>query len=86
TSSIGPGATNMVTAAGIAHTNRLPLLLISGDAYVSRLPDPVLQQPENFEDPSVTSNDAFKPLTRYWDRVLSPTQLMHTLPQALDTM
>ncbi|MBC7006794.1 3D-(3,5/4)-trihydroxycyclohexane-1,2-dione acylhydrolase (decyclizing), partial [Photobacterium sp. BZF1] len=59
TSSIGPGATNMVTAAGIAHTNRLPLLLIAGDAYVSRLPDPVLQQPENFEDPSVTSNDAF---------------------------
>ncbi|MGF1725289.1 3D-(3,5/4)-trihydroxycyclohexane-1,2-dione acylhydrolase (decyclizing) [Photobacterium nomapromontoriensis] len=86
TSSIGPGATNMVTAAGIAHTNRLPLLLISGDAYVSRLPDPVLQQPENFEDPSVTSNDAFKPLTRYWDRILSPSQLMHTLPQALDTM
>ncbi|MDV5169735.1 3D-(3,5/4)-trihydroxycyclohexane-1,2-dione acylhydrolase (decyclizing) [Photobacterium rosenbergii] len=86
TSSIGPGATNMVTAAGIAHTNRLPLLLIAGDAYVSRLPDPVLQQPENFEDPSVTSNDAFKPLTRYWDRVLSPSQLMHTLPQALDTM
>ena len=76
----------MVTAAGIAHTNRLPLLLIAGDAYVSRLPDPVLQQPENFEDPSVTSNDAFKPLTRYWDRVLSPSQLMHTLPQALDTM
>ncbi|KHT63528.1 3D-(3,5/4)-trihydroxycyclohexane-1,2-dione hydrolase [Photobacterium gaetbulicola] len=86
TSSIGPGATNMVTAAGIAHTNRLPLLLIAGDAYVSRLPDPVLQQPENFEDPSVTSNDAFKPLTRYWDRVVSPSQLMHTLPQALDTM
>jgi len=84
--SIGPGATNMVTAAGIAHTNRLPLLLIAGDAYVSRLPDPVLQQPENFEDPSVTSNDAFKPLTRYWDRILSPSQLMHTLPQALDTM
>ncbi|MCG7586724.1 3D-(3,5/4)-trihydroxycyclohexane-1,2-dione acylhydrolase (decyclizing) [Photobacterium sp. OFAV2-7] len=86
TSSIGPGATNMVTAAGIAHTNRLPLLLISGDAYVSRLPDPVLQQPENFEDPSVTCNDTFKPLTRYWDRIVSPTQLMHTLPQAIDTM
>lgn len=86
TSSIGPGATNMVTAAGIAHTNRLPLLLISGDAYVSRLPDPVLQQPENFEDPSITCNDTFKPLTRYWDRIVSPSQLMHTLPQALDTM
>ncbi|MBV7299896.1 3D-(3,5/4)-trihydroxycyclohexane-1,2-dione acylhydrolase (decyclizing) [Enterovibrio paralichthyis] len=86
TSSIGPGATNMVTAAGIAHTNRLPVLLISGDAYVSRLPDPVLQQPENFYDPSITCNDAFKPLTRYWDRIVSPTQLMHTLPQAIDTM
>ncbi|WP_243978633.1 3D-(3,5/4)-trihydroxycyclohexane-1,2-dione acylhydrolase (decyclizing) [Vibrio natriegens] len=86
TSSIGPGATNMVTAAGIAHTNRLPVLLISGDAYVSRLPDPVLQQPENFYDPSITCNDAFKPLTRYWDRIISPTQLMHSLPQAIDTM
>ncbi|WP_099607351.1 3D-(3,5/4)-trihydroxycyclohexane-1,2-dione acylhydrolase (decyclizing) [Vibrio coralliilyticus] len=86
TSSIGPGATNMVTAAGIAHTNRLPVLLISGDAYVSRLPDPVLQQPENFYDPSITCNDAFKPLTRYWDRIVSPSQLIHTLPQAIDTM
>ncbi len=86
TTSIGPGATNMITAAGIAHTNRLPLLMIAGDAYISRLPDPVLQQPENFEDPSVTCNDAFKPLTRYWDRILSPTQLIHSLPQAIDTM
>ncbi|MCL9780753.1 3D-(3,5/4)-trihydroxycyclohexane-1,2-dione acylhydrolase (decyclizing) [Vibrio sp. S4M6] len=86
TSSIGPGATNMVTAAGIAHTNRLPVLLISGDSYVSRLPDPVLQQPENFYDPSITCNDAFKPLTRYWDRIVSPSQLIHTLPQAIDTM
>ncbi|CAH0537107.1 3D-(3,5/4)-trihydroxycyclohexane-1,2-dione acylhydrolase (decyclizing) [Vibrio marisflavi] len=86
TSSIGPGATNMVTAAGIAHTNRLPVLLISGDSYASRLPDPVLQQPENFYDPSITCNDAFKPLTRYWDRIVSPSQLMQTLPQAIDTM
>lgn len=86
TTSIGPGATNMVTAAGIAHTNRLPLLMISGDAYVSRLPDPVLQQPENFYDPSITCNDAFKPLTRYWDRIVSPSQLVHTLPHAIDTM
>lgn len=86
TSSIGPGSTNMVTAAGIAHTNRLPVLLISGDAYVSRLPDPVLQQPENFNDPSLTCSDVFKPLTRYWDRIISPTQLMHSLPQAIDTM
>ncbi|MCL1127703.1 3D-(3,5/4)-trihydroxycyclohexane-1,2-dione acylhydrolase (decyclizing) [Shewanella surugensis] len=86
TSSIGPGATNMLTAAGVAHTNRLPLLLISGDAYVSRLPDPVLQQPVNFDDPSITAIDAFKPLTRYWDRIISPSQLMHTLPQALDVL
>ncbi|WP_298770693.1 3D-(3,5/4)-trihydroxycyclohexane-1,2-dione acylhydrolase (decyclizing) [uncultured Shewanella sp.] len=86
TSSIGPGATNMLTAAGVAHTNRLPLLLISGDAYVSRLPDPVLQQPVNFDDPSITAIDAFKPLTRYWDRIISPAQLMHTLPQAIDNL
>ncbi|EAS43099.1 3D-(3,5/4)-trihydroxycyclohexane-1,2-dione acylhydrolase (decyclizing) [Photobacterium profundum] len=86
TSSIGPGATNMITAAGIAHTNRLPLLLISGDAYISRLPDPVLQQPENFHNPSITCNDAFKPLTRYWDRIVSPAQIIQSLPHALNTM
>jgi 3D-(3,5/4)-trihydroxycyclohexane-1,2-dione acylhydrolase (decyclizing) len=86
TSSIGPGATNMITAAGIAHTNRLPLLLISGDAYISRLPDPVLQQPENFHNPSITCNDAFKPLTRYWDRIVSPAQIIQSLPHALNTL
>ncbi|MGR0280214.1 3D-(3,5/4)-trihydroxycyclohexane-1,2-dione acylhydrolase (decyclizing) [Marinomonas dokdonensis] len=86
TTSIGPGATNMVTAAGIAHTNRLPLLMISGDAYTSRLPDPVLQQTEHFHSPSITANDTFKAVTRYWDRIVHPAQLMQTLPQALDTM
>ncbi|OMH38805.1 3D-(3,5/4)-trihydroxycyclohexane-1,2-dione acylhydrolase (decyclizing) [Motiliproteus sp. MSK22-1] len=86
TTSIGPGATNMVTAAGIAHTNRLPLLMISGDTYLSRLPDPVLQQTEHFYNPSLTVNDSFKSVTRYWDRVVHPAQLLHTLPQALDTM
>ncbi|MEH6650371.1 MAG: 3D-(3,5/4)-trihydroxycyclohexane-1,2-dione acylhydrolase (decyclizing) [Motiliproteus sp.] len=84
--SIGPGATNMVTAAGIAHTNRLPLLMIAGDAYTSRLPDPVLQQAEHFHNPSITVNDSFKAVTRYWDRIIHPAQLMQTLPQALNVM
>jgi 3D-(3,5/4)-trihydroxycyclohexane-1,2-dione acylhydrolase (decyclizing) len=86
TTSIGPGATNMVTSAGIAHTNRLPLLMIAGDAYASRLPDPVLQQTEHFHAPSITANDAFKAVTRYWDRVIHPAQLLQTLPLALDTL
>ncbi|WP_020681164.1 3D-(3,5/4)-trihydroxycyclohexane-1,2-dione acylhydrolase (decyclizing) [Marinobacterium rhizophilum] len=84
--SIGPGATNMLTAAGIAHTNRLPLLMFAGDAHVSRLPDPVLQQTEHFHDPALTVNDAFKAVTRYWDRVVHPAQLLQTLPQAIETM
>jgi 3D-(3,5/4)-trihydroxycyclohexane-1,2-dione acylhydrolase (decyclizing) len=85
-SSIGPGATNMVTAAAVAHTNRLPLLLISGDVHVGRLPDPVLQQVEHFHDPSLTVNDCFKPVVRYWDRVVTPAQLLQTLPQAVGTL
>ena len=85
-SSIGPGATNMVTAAGVAHTNRLPVLLLSGDYYVSRFPDPVLQQVEHFGDPTVSVNDAFKPVTRYWDRITRPEQILQSLPQALATM
>jgi 3D-(3,5/4)-trihydroxycyclohexane-1,2-dione acylhydrolase (decyclizing) len=85
-SSIGPGATNMVTAAGVAHTNRLPLLILSGDVHVGRLPDPVLQQTEHFHDPSLTANDAFKPVVRYWDRIVSPAQLLQTLPQAISTL
>jgi 3D-(3,5/4)-trihydroxycyclohexane-1,2-dione acylhydrolase (decyclizing) len=86
TSSIGPGALNMVTAAGVAHSNRLPVLLISGDTFQSRIPDPVLQQVENFNDPTVTVNDAFKAVTRYWDRITRPEQLLHALPHALSTM
>jgi 3D-(3,5/4)-trihydroxycyclohexane-1,2-dione acylhydrolase (decyclizing) len=86
TTSIGPGATNMITAAGVAHTNRLPLLMISGDTHVGRLPDPVLQQAEHFHDPSLTVNDAFKPVVRYWDRVVTPSQLLQTLPQAVSVM
>ena len=86
TSSIGPGATNMVTAAGVAHTNRLPLLIISGDVFGSRFPDPVLQQVEHFADPTLSVNDAFKAVTRYWDRIIRPEQIIQSLPQALATM
>ncbi|GAA3460804.1 3D-(3,5/4)-trihydroxycyclohexane-1,2-dione acylhydrolase (decyclizing) [Saccharothrix longispora] len=81
TSSLGPGALNMVTAAGVAHANRLPLLLLPGDTFTSRAPDPVLQQVEHFGDPGATVNDAFRPVSRYFDRVTRPEQLLGTLPQ-----
>jgi 3D-(3,5/4)-trihydroxycyclohexane-1,2-dione acylhydrolase (decyclizing) len=86
TSSIGPGALNMVTAAAVAYVDRLPLLLLSGDTFVHRVPDPVLQQAEVFHDPSITVNDAFKPVVRYWDRIVSPEQVVHSLPHAISTM
>ena len=86
TSSVGPGATNMVTAAGVAHSNRLPLLLISGDTFTSRIPDPVLQQVEHFGDPTQTVNDSFRAVTRYWDRIVRPEQLTSSLPHAIHTM
>jgi len=76
TSSIGPGALNMVTAAGLASVNRIPVLLLPGDVFACRQPDPVLQQMEQFHDYSTTSNDAFRPVCRYWDRVNRPEQLM----------
>jgi 3D-(3,5/4)-trihydroxycyclohexane-1,2-dione acylhydrolase (decyclizing) len=85
-SSIGPGAANMVTAAGVAHANRLPVLLLAGDTFVSRLPDPVLQQVEHFGDPGITVNDAFRAVTRYWDRIVRPEQLIASLPQAVATL
>ncbi|MEJ2855356.1 MULTISPECIES: 3D-(3,5/4)-trihydroxycyclohexane-1,2-dione acylhydrolase (decyclizing) [unclassified Saccharothrix] len=81
TSSIGPGALNMVTAAGVAHANRLPLLLLPGDTFTSRAPDPVLQQVEHFGDPTTTVNDAFRAVSRYFDRITRPEQLLATLPQ-----
>lgn len=84
--SIGPGALNMVTAAGVAMANRLPVLLIAGDTFASRLPDPVLQQVEHFGDPTLTVNDAFKSVVRYWDRIVLPEQLLQSLPQAVATM
>lgn len=83
TTSIGPGATNMVTAAALAHVNRLPVLLIPGDVYASRRPDPVLQQVEDFADGTVSANDCFKPVSRYFDRITRPEQLLAALPRAM---
>ncbi len=81
TSSIGPGALNMVTAAGLAHANRLPVLLLPGDTFIGRAPDPVLQQVEHFGDPTISVNDAFRSVSRYFDRIARPEQLLSTLPQ-----
>ena len=86
TSSVGPGATNMITAAGVAMANRLPLLLISGDTFQSRIPDPVLQQVEHFGAPSTTVNDGFRAVVRYWDRITHPAQVVQSLPHAVNTM
>jgi 3D-(3,5/4)-trihydroxycyclohexane-1,2-dione acylhydrolase (decyclizing) len=83
TTSIGPGATNMVTAAAVAHVNRLPVLLLPGDVFAGRGPDPVLQQVEDFGDPTVSANDCFRPVSRYWDRITRPEQLLQSLPAAL---
>src|SRR4249919_1112034 len=83
TSSIGPGATNLLTAAALAHVNRLPVLLLPGDVFVSREPDPVLQQVEDFHDGGVSANDCFKPVSRYFDRINSPSQLLTALPRAI---
>lgn len=86
TASAGPGTSNLVTSAALAHANRLPMLLLCGDAYVTRLPDPVLQQMEHFNDPTFGVNDAFKSVSRYWDRITHPAQIIQSLPAALATM
>ena len=86
TASAGPGAANLLTSAALAHANRLPMLLLCGDTYVTRLPDPVLQQMENFGDPTFGVNDAFKPVVRYWDRISHPAQILQSLPNAIATM
>jgi 3D-(3,5/4)-trihydroxycyclohexane-1,2-dione acylhydrolase (decyclizing) len=83
TTSIGPGATNMVTAAALAHVNRLPVLLIPGDVFASRRPDPVLQQVEDFADGTVSANDCFRPVSRYFDRITRPEQLLVALPRSM---
>ncbi len=86
TSSIGPGATNMVTAAALAHVNRLPVLLIPGDVFANRAPDPVLQQIEDFDDATVSANDCFRPVVRYFDRISRPEHILTALPRALRVM
>ncbi|MGP9764143.1 3D-(3,5/4)-trihydroxycyclohexane-1,2-dione acylhydrolase (decyclizing) [Halomonas sp. AOP13-D3-9] len=86
TSSIGPGATNMVTAAALAHANRLPILLLPGDTFATREPDPVLQQVEHFGDPTISVNDCFRPVSRYFDCINRPEQLLTSLPQAMATL
>ncbi|MEN3374766.1 MAG: hypothetical protein V7604_121, partial [Hyphomicrobiales bacterium] len=83
TTSIGPGATNMVTAAAVAHVNRLPVLLLPGDVFANRRPDPVLQQVEDFADGTVSANDCFRPVSRYFDRITRPEQIITALPRAI---
>jgi 3D-(3,5/4)-trihydroxycyclohexane-1,2-dione acylhydrolase (decyclizing) len=83
TTSIGPGATNLVTAAALAHVNRLPVLLLPGDIFVSRAPDPVLQQVEDTQDAVASANDALKAVSRYFDRIVHPAQLLSALPRAI---
>ena len=86
TASAGPGTANLLTSAGLAHANRLPMLMLCGDTFLTRLPDPVLQQMEHFNDPTFGVNDAFKAVSRYWDRITHPAQIIQSLPNALTTM
>ena len=86
TTSIGPGALNMVTAAAVAHVDRLPLLLLPGDVFANRLPDPVLQQIEDFSDGTVSANDCFRPVSRYFDRIHRPEQLIPALQRAMSVL
>lgn len=86
TSSIGPGSTNLVTAAALAHVNRLPVLIVAGDVFATRRPDPVLQQVEDFDDGTVSANDSFRPVSRYFDRIARPEHLLTALPRALRVM
>lgn len=76
----------MVTAITLAHVNRLPVLLLPGDIFANRTPDPVLQQIEYFSDPTISANDCFKPVSRYFDRIMRPEQLITSLPVALQTL
>lgn len=86
TASAGPGTSNLLTSAALAHANRLPVLLLCGDTYVTRLPDPVLQQMEHFNNPTLGVNDAFRAVSRYWDRITHPAQIIQSLPAAIATM
>ncbi len=86
TASAGPGTANLLTSAALAHANRLPVLMLCGDAFLTRLPDPVLQQLEHFGNPTFGVNDAFKAVSRYWDRITHPAQIIQSLPNAIATM
>src|SRR5436305_6969226 len=86
TTSIGPGATNLVTAAALAHVNRLPVLLLPGDVFASRAPDPVLQQLEDFHHGDLSANDSLRPVTRFFDRIMRPEQILTALPHAIRVM
>ncbi|OBQ94816.1 MAG: 3D-(3,5/4)-trihydroxycyclohexane-1,2-dione acylhydrolase (decyclizing) [Mesorhizobium sp.] len=86
TTSIGPGALNMVTAAALAHVNRLPVLLLPGDVFANRLPDPVLQQAEDFSDGTASVNDCFRPVSRYFDRITRPEQIIPALNRAMQVL
>src|SRR5256884_8502295 len=83
TTSIGPGATNLLTAAALAHVNRLPVLFLPCVVFMSRAPDPVLQQVEDFHDGGISANDCLKPVSRYFDRIMHPEQLLTALPRAI---
>ncbi|MCY4048411.1 MAG: 3D-(3,5/4)-trihydroxycyclohexane-1,2-dione acylhydrolase (decyclizing) [Hyphomicrobiales bacterium] len=86
TTSIGPGAANLVTAAALGHVNRLPVLLLPGDVFANRRPDPVLQQVESFADGLVSVNDCLRPVSRYFDRIGRPEQLLQALPKAMSVL
>ncbi|WP_202903869.1 3D-(3,5/4)-trihydroxycyclohexane-1,2-dione acylhydrolase (decyclizing) [Halocynthiibacter namhaensis] len=86
TASAGPGTANLLTSAALAHANRLPMLLLCGDTFLTRLPDPVLQQLEHFGNPTLGVNDAFKAVSRFWDRITHPAQILQSLPAAIATM
>jgi len=78
TASAGPGTANLLTAAALAHANRLPMLMLCGDTFLTRLPDPVLQQLEHFGNPTLGVNDAFKAVSRFWDRITHPAQVIQS--------
>ncbi len=86
TASAGPGTANLLTSAALAHANRLPMLMLCGDHFLTRLPDPVLQQLEHFGNPTVGVTDAFRAVSRYWDRITHPAQILQSLPAALAVM
>ena len=86
TSSVGPGSTNMITAAAVAMSNRLPILFLPGDTFANRMPDPVLQQVEHFNNPGLTQNDSFKSVVKYFDRITRPEQIISSFPQAIEMM